>query len=185
VLALLLVALALGLPNFAASVGIGISGAGARTRLRIGLVFGLFETGMPVLGLLPGHRLARDLGDAAHWIGAALLILTGPYPVIQAARGRRDRDGADPGAASGPGTRPLLVTGTALSIDSLAVGFALGTYHLSLVVAVVVIGAVSVTLSLLGLELGDRPGARTGDRGGLPGGLVLIGVGIAAAAGAL
>ncbi len=184
-LALLLVAVALGLSNFAASVGIGISGTGARTRLRVGLVFGLFETGMPVLGLLLGHRLARDLGDAAHWIGAALLIVTGLYAVIQAARGHEERDSADPAAASGPRTGRLLVTGVALSIDNLVVGFALGTYHISLLVAVVVIGAVSVTLSLLGLELGDRLGARTGDRGELLGGLVLVGVGIAVAAGAL
>jgi putative Mn2+ efflux pump MntP len=181
VLALLLVAVALGLSNFAASVGIGISGVGASTRLRVGIVFGLFETGMPILGLLLGHGLAHDLGHAAHWIGAALLIGTGLYAVIQA-RSREERDGTGPAAASTPNTGRLLVTGTALSIDNLAIGFALGTYHLSLLVAVAVIGAVSVALSLLGLELGDRLGARTGERGELLGGLVLIGVGIALAA---
>lgn len=47
-LALLLVALGLGLSIFAASVGIGISGTGTRTRLRVGIVFSLFETGMPI-----------------------------------------------------------------------------------------------------------------------------------------
>jgi manganese efflux pump family protein len=184
-LALLLVALALGLSNFAASVGIGISGTDTRTRLRVGIVFGLFETGMPILGLLLGHGLTHALGHAAHWIGAALLIITGSYAVIQAARSREERDGPDPAAAGGPKTGRLLVTGIALSIDNLAVGFALGAYHVSLAVAVVVIGAVSVTLSLLGLELGDRLGTRTGDRGELLGGLVLIGVGIALAAGVL
>ena len=47
------------------------------------------------------------------------------------------------------------------------------------------IGAVSVALSLVGLELGSRLGAKTGERGELIGGLVLIGVGAAIAAGAL
>ena len=79
----------------------------------------------------------------------------------------------------------MLVTGLALSIDNLAVGFALGAVHVSLPVAVLVIGAVSVTLSLLGLELGNRLSTRIGDRGEILGGLVLIGVGIAVAAGAL
>lgn len=86
---------------------------------------------------------------------------------------------------AGQRTGRLIVTGIALSVDNLAVGFALGTFQVSLPVAVIVIGAVSVTLSLIGLELGQRLGARTGDRGELLGGLVLIGVGIAVAAGVL
>ena len=70
-------------------------------------------------------------------------------------------------------------------IDNLAVGFALGAVHVSLPVAVIVIGAVSVALSLLGLELGHRLSTRIGGRGEILGGLVLIGVGIAVAAGLL
>jgi putative Mn2+ efflux pump MntP len=57
-LALLLVALSLGLSNFAASVGIGVSGIDSRARLRVGVIFGIFETGMPILGLLLGRSLA-------------------------------------------------------------------------------------------------------------------------------
>jgi manganese efflux pump family protein len=40
-------------------------------------------------------------------------------------------------------------------------------------------------LSLIGLELGDRIGTKTGERGELPGGLVLIAVGIVVASGIL
>ena len=54
-LAVLLVALSLGLSNFAAAVGIGVGGVSGRTRLRVGVIFGLFEGGMPILGL-PGLR---------------------------------------------------------------------------------------------------------------------------------
>ena len=94
----------------------------------------------------------------------------------------RDQDQAAP---AGQRTGRLLVTGAALSIDNLAVGFALGTFHVSLVLAAVIIGAVSVTLSLIGLELGSRIGSKTGERGELLGGLVLIGVGAAIATGLL
>lgn len=184
-LAVLLVALSLGLSNFAASVGIGVTGVSARTRLRVGVIFGLFETGMPILGLLLGHGLARTLGHAAHWIGAALLVATGVYALIQAGRSRSADDTEDLAATGSQHTGRLLVAGIALSIDNLAVGFALGTYHVSLLLAAVVIGAVSVTLSLIGMELGSRLGAKTGERGEILGGLVLIGVGVAIAAGAL
>jgi len=184
-LALVLVAVSLGLSNFAAAVGIGVSGTDARTRLRVGVIFGLFETGMPILGLVLGHSLATTLGHAAHWIGAALLIATGGYAVIQAIRGPARPEGQEPGTPAGLRTGRLLITGAALSIDNLAVGFALGTFHVNLALAAVVIGVVSVAMSLIGLELGSRIGTRAGNRGELIGGLVLIGVGIAVAAGVI
>jgi manganese efflux pump family protein len=179
VLALLLVALALGLSNFAAAIGIGIAGISAPTRLRVGIIFGLFEAGMPIAGLALGRGLAKTLGGTAHWIGAGLLIATGAWALVQAIR-------ADPhpGPAAGDQrTGRLIVTGLALSIDNLAVGFALGTYHVGLAAAAAIIGAVSVALSLIGLELGAKIGTKTGKRGELLGGLVLIAVGAAIAAG--
>jgi putative Mn2+ efflux pump MntP len=187
VLALLLVAASLGLSNFAASVGIGVSGVDARTRLRVGVIFGVFETAMPIIGLLAGRGLAQTLGHGAHWIGAGLLIATGAYTLIQAIRAdsRPDDTQASPDRPADQQTWRLIITGAALSVDNLAVGFALGTYHISLGVAALVIGAVSVTMSLIGLELGHRLGTRAGGRGELIGGLVLVGVGIAIAAGVL
>jgi putative Mn2+ efflux pump MntP len=198
-LALLLVAVSLGLSNFAASVGLGASGVDRRTRLRVGLVFGFFETAMPIIGLLAGRGAAGALGHATRWLGAALLIATGIYSLVQALRSARDAASSGTPSETPPSEPPpnvpppsepqrlgpLLVTGLALSIDNLAVGFALGAVHVSLPVAVIVIGAVSVTLSLLGLELGHRLSTRIGGRGEILGGLVLIGVGIAVAAGLL
>jgi putative Mn2+ efflux pump MntP len=64
VLALALVAVSLGLSNFAAAIGIGVSGMDARTRPRVGVIFGIFETAMPILGLLLGRSRATTLGHA-------------------------------------------------------------------------------------------------------------------------
>ncbi|WP_042372830.1 manganese efflux pump MntP [Streptacidiphilus neutrinimicus] len=181
-IALLLVALALGLSNFAAAIGIGISGVDSRTRWRVGVVFGLFEAGMPVLGLVLGRSAADEIGSAARWLGATLLIATGAYALWQSLRAAQEEaDTPDGGQPMGR----LLLTGLALSIDNLAVGFSLGTYDVNLVTAAAVIGGVSITMSLIGLELGARIGEKTGRRGELFGALVLIAVGIAVAAGAL
>ncbi len=180
--ALLLVAVSLGLSNFAASVGIGVAGVDARTRLRVGVIFGVFEAGMPIVGLLLGHGLASSLGHAARWIGAGLLVATGLYALAKAMFGR-EKDGPGPDVSQPIGR--MLVTGLALSADNLAVGFALGTYRVSIALSAIVIGAVSVALSLVGLELGSRLGRRTGAGGELISGVVLIGVGIAVAAGVI
>jgi len=64
-----------------------------RTRLRVGLVFGAFGAGLPIVGLPPDHGLASALGGAAHWTGEGLLITTGLYGLAQALRGS-GREGA-------------------------------------------------------------------------------------------
>lgn len=191
-LALLLVAASLGMSNFGAAIAIGVSGVDARTRLRVGVIFGAFESGMPVLGLIAGSQVAAPLGHAARWVGAGLLIALGGYALVVAARaGRPARHAgnqdpaADERAPGLSGTGRLILSGLALSIDNLAVGFALGTYKTSIVAGAITIGVVSVALSLLGLELGARIGKWVGERGEQLAALVLISVGIAIACGAI
>jgi putative Mn2+ efflux pump MntP len=203
--ALLLLAVAVGLSNFAASIGIGVSGVNGRTRLRVAVVFGVFEAGMPVAGLALGQSLAASLGQAARWLGAAALIAVGMVSLVQTWRSRDPRDArdrtADLSQEAGSGheagsehggsrtARPwrtgrVLVSGLALSGDNLAVGFVLGAYHTGLVEAAVVFGVISVAMSLAGLELGARIGVATGDRSELIASALLIAVGTAIAAGA-
>jgi putative Mn2+ efflux pump MntP len=205
-LALLLVAASVGMSNFAAAVSLGVAGVDARTRLRVGLVFGAFESGMPVVGLLIGDHVATQLGHASRWIGGALLIGVGLYAILSSLRARTT--GAKPpleaaintsaintGAAGATAGRPgrgfagntvrLLISGLALSLDNLVVGFALGTYQIGILVGAIVIGAVSVALSLVGLEIGARLGSWAGRRGDQLGGLILVAVGAAVASGAL
>jgi manganese efflux pump family protein len=198
-LAVLPVAVALGLDNFAAAIAIGLAGVGARTRLRVGLVFGVFEAGMPIVGLLIGAQAAASLGHASRWLAAGLLIAVGGYFLVASLREahassrRRSEEPAagsvSPNRASKPpgaeGLGRLVLAGLALSVDNLAVGFALGSYHNSVVVGAVTIGAVSVVLALAGLELGARLGARVGERAGQLAGLLLVAVGALIAAGVL
>jgi manganese efflux pump family protein len=198
--ALLLVAASVGMSNFAAAIAIGVSGVDATTRLRVGLVFGVFEAGMPIVGLVIGEQVAGPLGHAARWVGAGLLIGVGCYALVSAALAQRKpattehaaTDSAatglaatQPGAPARLGHGRLLLSGLALSLDNLVVGFALGAYNTSIVEGAIVIGAVSVLLSLIGLELGARIGKWAGERGEQLAGVMLISVGIAIAAGAL
>lgn len=184
-LALFLVAAAVGVSNFAAAIAIGVSGVDARTRLRVGIVFGVFEAGMPVLGLILGQQLADSLGRAARWISAGLLVAVGVYALFSAARQRHSTASGQAAAPIPTGNAHLLLAGLALSLDNLVVGFALGTYNTPIAVAALVIGVVSVAMSLVGLELGARIGKWAGQRGEQLAGLMLISVGIAIAAGAL
>lgn len=176
-LTLLLVGLSVGLGNFAASVAIGLSGVNKAVRVRIALVFGVFETGMPIVGLVLGRQIADKLGGHANLIGGALLILTGLYVGLEALK---KEDETEVKKATGDMGK-LLLAGLALSIDNLIVGFSLGTHQDSLLEAALVIGAVSVALALLGLELGSRLSAKVEEYSEILSGLILIAVGLAIA----
>lgn len=196
-LALLLLAAALGLDNLAAATGIGVGGVSGGTRVRIAVVFGLFEAGMPVLGLVLGHGLADSLGQAARWLGGSVLIAFGVWGLVHAWRapeggapagGAPEGGAPEGGAPEGGGRLPigrLLIGGLVLSGDNLAAGFALGAYHTGIVLAAVVFGVVSVGMSLVGLELGARIGSAAGERSELIACALLIVVGVVVAVGVL
>ena len=120
ILSLLLVSVSVGLSNFAGAIGIGLSGIDVKTRIRVGLAFGFFEAGMPALGLLLGHQVAWLFGGYGKYVGGAILILTGGYTIFQERFIKKDQAQRTQMTARG-----LLVTALALSIDNLAVGFAL------------------------------------------------------------
>jgi manganese efflux pump family protein len=197
VIALLLAAVAVGLSNLAASIGIGVTGVTAKTRLQVSLVFGVFESGMPIVGLLIGQRIASDLGQAVRWPGAILLMVVGAFGLVRSLRdSRKSATGESPQPAAVPATPAapavppsrfgrLLVSGFVLSLDNLVVGFALGTYQVDIVTGAILIGAVSVAMSLAGLELGGLLGRWAGQRSEQVSGLILIVVGAAIAGGAL
>jgi putative Mn2+ efflux pump MntP len=174
-LKLVLVAFSVGLGNFAASIGLGLGGVTGALRLRVAALFGLFEAGMPVVGLLVGKDLASSVGTSGgRWLGGGLLVATGIYGVVWARLAPKSSR-----AAGGRHRGRLVVTAAALSVDNLVVGFALGTLKVPMPLAAVVIAAVSVGLSLLGLELGARLGAPVERYSEEIGALVLVAVGAA------
>jgi putative Mn2+ efflux pump MntP len=175
---LLLVSLALGMSNFAVAIGIGLGGVEASTRVRMALVFGFFEALMPIIGLLVGQGVAGLLGEIGRYVGAGLLIITGAFTLWKARTASRetgDQQEENQHAQFGR----LVVTGFAISIDNLVVGFALSFSHVPFLLAAGVIAVVSVAMSLVGLELGKHLGKRFEQWSEELSGCIIILVGIA------
>ena len=178
-LGLLLVSVSVGLSNFAGAIGIGLSGIDARTRIRVGVAFGFFEALMPLIGLILGAAVSTYIGhNLAGYIAGGILILTGLYTILQARQVKTEDK--TPRRLQ---THRLIITALALSIDNLAVGFALAIYHIQIILAAATMGVVSVGMSLVGLELGHRLGRTVEEWSEELGGGVLILVGVAIAAG--
>ncbi len=178
-LALVLVAISVGLDNFGAATTLGLRGVDRTLRLQVAVIFGLFEAAMPLLGVVLGRTVAGDLGAAAGPIAGTLLALVGVYSIMsELVSGGTEHD-------PGRGLGRLVLIGALLSLDNLVIGFALSTLQVNLLIVSVTIAAVSVVLSLLGLEIGARLGRHLGRRTELVGGIVLVGVGVAIGTGIL
>lgn len=124
---LVLFVLPLGLDTFAVSAALGLAGLPKQQRLKISLLLSGFEMAMPVIGLLIGHALGHAIGTAADYLAAAALLALGIWML----------DGEEP-------------------VDELAMGLTIGLLHLSIVWAVILIGAQAFLFAQLGLRLGSR-----------------------------
>ncbi len=115
---LFLVSVSIGLGNFAASIGIGMGGVDGKLRLKIALIFGFFEGFMPVLGLLIGQEISRFIGHFGNYIGAALLILSGLYTLLQVRKRSANQYKEERTKIYELKTRRLILMGFVLGIDN-------------------------------------------------------------------
>lgn len=76
-IALVVVALSVGFGNFGAATAIGMGGVDRRTRLAVALLFGVFEGGVPIIGVLIGHAAAHGLGSNASLAGDSSCVPRG------------------------------------------------------------------------------------------------------------
>jgi putative Mn2+ efflux pump MntP len=175
-----LLALAFGLAMDATAVaaGKGYSAAKLRARdfLTVGLLFGGFQAGMPLLGFFLGARIGRLVAAWDHWIAFALLAILGIKMIHESIALRRE-DAApapdDPFALKG-----LLALAVATSIDAFAVGITLPMLDAPLGPSLLTIGVVTALTSALGLFAGHRFGRVLGPRLDLLGGVILIALGL-------
>src|SRR5262249_58123977 len=96
---LLAFVLPLGLDSFAVAAALGAARpAGIAARLRISLIFVIFEAGMPLLGLAAGSGLARVIGTTADYLAGAAVIGVGVWMLVS---GDDDEDVAGRGVGGG------------------------------------------------------------------------------------
>ncbi len=169
----------LGLDTLAVSLGLGLSGLPRNRWLKVGLTFALFEGLMPVVGLLIGQGLGSALGAIATYVAAGILVVIGGLEIKEAVLDDDDDDEPIDLSPAAEKRRPLLLTGLSVSLDELAVGFALGVLHVPLGPALIYIAVQAFALTFVGLLIGQRLGKRLGERAELAAGIVLALLGVA------
>jgi len=146
----------------------------------VGLYFGIFQAGMPVVGYLLAIQLAGSVSAFSPWIAFALLSFIGGKMLIDSLK--KDANSCE---ACCPETekyslsfKVMLPLAVATSIDAMAVGVSLAVLSVNIIPAAVLIGVTTLIISMIGVKIGNVFGVRFKSKAELLGGVILIGIGV-------
>ena len=172
---LFLIAIGLAMDAFAVSIGIGTTGMANTPRpiFRLSFHMGLFQGLMTFIGWLLGESIVGFISGIDHWIAMGLLAFVGIRMIRSGMNPGEETRSDDPSRGGS-----LMLLSVATSIDALAVGLSLAMLDVHILGVSVVIAAVTLLLSVVGLLAGNLLGVRFGKRMEILGGIILIGIGL-------
>jgi putative Mn2+ efflux pump MntP len=170
-----LLALAMSTDAFAAAIGKGTSLKNPKLSeaIRTGLIFGVIEAIMPLIGWAIGHVATQYIASWDHWIAFTLLVLLGLRMIYEGIK----PDQAECTKPAQHSFMILAVTAFATSIDAMAVGVGLAFINVNILATAAAIGLATFSMVTIGVMLGRVLGTIAGKSAEIVGGLILIGIG--------
>jgi putative Mn2+ efflux pump MntP len=170
---LLIIAIGLSMDAFAISVCIGLTANGRsfKEALIAGLYFGVAQAVMPLLGYAAGSSWTGDITSYDHWVAFAVLLIIGAKMI----KGSFDKTCATAQSLKFGSMLPLAV---ATSVDALAVGVSFSFLNVRIIPAALLIGTVTLGLSISGVKAGNIFGMRYKSKAELAGGVILVLMGL-------
>lgn len=177
IISIFIIGIGLAMDCFAVSIskGVCLKKFKFKKAFRMAMLFGLFQGLMPLIGYFAGFSFARQISDYDHWIAFTLLSGIGLKMFIEGLKP------IDPHCEikSDPFKWKILFTlALATSIDALATGIIFVPFPDKIWFAVATIGFISLLFSLLGVFLGIRFRQKIKINAELPGGIILMGIGL-------
>lgn len=140
-------------------------------KVRLAVVFGMFQGGMPLVGFWAGLLFQETIQTWDHWLAFLLLSGIGLKMVIEAVRPHENQ------SLDLTNSLLLLTLAIATSIDAMASGLAFTVMTVSIQAAVCTIGMITFSLCLVGPWIGKMFGPLLQNKVTLLGGLLLAGLG--------
>ena len=138
----------------------------------VGLYFGVFQAGMPLIGYVLGVQFKDFITSIDHWIAFILLGIIGFNMV------RESREEESETASEALDVKTMIGLAVATSIDALAVGVTFAFLQVKIVPAVSFIGVTTFIISVAGVKIGNIFGAKYKSKAELAGGIILILMGV-------
>lgn len=174
-LTIILIAIGLSFDTFAVSVstGLTISKISFGQAFRIAIILAFFQAIMPLAGWFLGSQVANLISNYDHWIAFGLLTILGIKMIYESFKNNSVK------TDSNNLTLPVLVgMAIATSIDALVVGVSFAFVKLNIYYTILIIGATTFLVAMIGMLLGKKVGGKFGTKMEIFGGLILIGIGI-------
>ena len=173
-LELFLVAVGLSMDAFAVSIckGLAMRKLTLKKAAIVGLWFGGFQAGMPLIGYFLGKQFESYITSIDHWIAFILLSLIGITMIREALS--KEEEKADDSLA----VKTMFLLAVATSIDALAVGVTFAFLQVSILPAVSLIGVTTFLFSVAGLKVGNVFGTKYKAKAEFAGGIILIAIGL-------
>ena len=175
IIEIILIAVSLAMDAFAVSIckGLSMKKMDWKKAIIIGLYFGIFQGGMPLIGYILGVGFEESIKFIDHWIAFGLLAFIGGN-MIKEALSKNDEDEVDDSVDF----KTMIVLAIATSIDALAVGVTFAFLNVNILLAVALIGIITFVISCIGVKLGNVFGDKYEKKAELAGGVVLVLIGL-------
>jgi putative Mn2+ efflux pump MntP len=170
------IAVGLSMDALAVSVtnGIMIKKLQVKHAFRIAFSFGFFQAIMPLIGWAAGITFSTYIKSFDHWVAFGLLLIVGSRMIWESYQSSKS-DEAMRNCLHFP---TLLALSIATSLDALAVGVSFAFLDMTIWIPILVIGFITFVICFIGVLLGNKLAPILGNKLGIIGGLVLIGIGI-------
>ncbi len=177
-LELFLIAVGLSMDAFAVAIckGLCMKKCTWRKGAIVGLYFGIFQGGMPLIGYFLGVQFKDMITSIDHWIAFVLLALIGANMVKEALTD--DEEEVCKADGDELAVKEMLGLAVATSIDALAVGVTFAFLQVQIVPAVSFIGVTTFLISMAGVKIGNIFGAKYKTKAEFAGGVILILMGL-------
>lgn len=179
---LFIIAIGLSMDAFAVAIckGLALKSINIKKAGIVGLYFGIFQAGMPLIGYIVGAQFQDKITAFDHWIAFILLGIIG-FNMIKESLSKECEEEAGSEIcenAKSLNFRNMSVLAIATSIDALAVGVSFAFLKIDIIPAVSFIGIITFTLSIIGVKIGNIFGVKYKSKAELTGGIILIFMGL-------
>ena len=167
-------AIALAVDCFTVGASLGLRYNNPRQVFRLSFHFGLFQSLLFFAGLLIGGVAQTVIANWDHWIAFIILTVLGSRMIFSSFR-KTDKTYANSDLTRGFN---LIGFSTAVSIDALVAGVGISAVKVHLLYSVLVVGVVSVLMTVIGIGIANRAARRLGKYSEIIAGIVLILLGL-------